>query len=124
MPSQWVGAGPRPARGQPLAAHLIRHGFAVPPSPLEGEGKGDRKGRPYGENRAGSIGSTNSGAKAGPHQKQILRTKGPCGPGKNRTQALLILRAGNDALTTNSASPVKGVRGKRPMDLGGAQAEP
>ena len=41
---------------------LIRHGFAVPPSPLEGEGKGDRKGRPYGENRAGSIGSANSGA--------------------------------------------------------------
>ena len=45
--------------------------------------------------RSGSVGSANSGAKAGPHQKQILRTQGPCGPGKNRTQALLILRAGN-----------------------------
>ena len=46
------------------------------PSP-KGEGKGDRKGRPYGENRAGSVGSANSGAEAGPHQKQILRTQGP-----------------------------------------------
>ena len=36
---------------------------------------------------------------------------GPSGPGKSRT-ATQILRAGNDTMTTNSASPVKGVRGK------------
>ena len=36
-------------------------------------------------------------------------------PGRNRTQALLILRAGSPATSNSSASPVKGVRGKATM---------
>ena len=45
--------------------------------------------------RTGSVGSVNSGAETRPRQKQILPTQGPGGPGKNRAQALQILRAGN-----------------------------
>ena len=37
--------------------------------------------RPYGRKRTGSVGSANSGAEAGPHQKYILRTQGPSGSG-------------------------------------------
>ena len=62
----------------------------------------------------GRVDSANSGADVEPHQKQILQTQGPSGPGKNRTQALLVLRAGNDALTTNSASPVMGAGADSP----------
>ena len=51
--------------------------------------------RPYDEKRTGSVGSVNSGAETRPRQKQILPTQGPGGPGKNRAQALQILRAGN-----------------------------
>ena len=51
--------------------------------------------RPYGRKRTGSVSSAKSGAETRPHQKQILRTQGPSGSGRNRTQALLILRAGN-----------------------------
>ena len=57
---------------------LIRHGFAVPPSPWKGEGfAGDRKGRPYGITRAGSVGSSKPGAEVEPHQLQFLSRQGP-----------------------------------------------
>ena len=41
----------------------------------------------------------------------IFANPGPSGPGEI-AEATQILRAGNDTMTTNSASPVKGVRGK------------
>ena len=68
--------------------------------------------RPYGGKRTGSVGSAKSGAEAGPHQKHILRTQGPSGSGRNRTQALLILRAGNFLPIIKGVTPVMGVRGR------------
>ena len=46
--------------------------------PLEG-GRlaGDRKGRPYGGNQTGSVGSAEPGAAAEPHQRQFSKTQGP-----------------------------------------------
>ena len=72
------GEIPRVQRTQSEPCPLIRHGFAVPPSPWKGEGfAGDRKGRPYGITRAGSVGSSKPGAEVEPHQLQFLSRQGP-----------------------------------------------
>ena len=70
----------------------------------------------------GSVGSANLGAEAELHQPQFLQTQGPVAREEFRpiTQ---ILRAGNDALTTNSVSPVKG-SGERRMWARSAHIEP
>ena len=76
---------------------LIRHGFAVPPSPT-GEGLGAATGgRPYGENRAGSVGSANSGADVGPQQLPFF-SRPVCAP-----EMFCPLQG---------VTPVTGVRGK------------
>ena len=46
---------------------------------------------------------------------EIFTNPGPSGPGRNRTQALLILRAGNEAPTKQEGVPRNGVRGKATM---------
>ena len=73
---------------------------------------GGRKGRPYSGKRNRSVGSANSGAKLEPHQKQILQTQAPSGAGRTRTQALLVLRAGNflPGLRDNPRNRGPGVR--------------
>ena len=50
------------------------------PSPLEG-GRlaGDRKGRPYGGKRTGSVGSAEPGAEVEPHRPQFSTYPGPSG---------------------------------------------
>ena len=63
----------------------------------------------------GSVGSSKPGAQREPHQPKFLQTQGPSGPGRNRTQALLILRAGNEAPTKQEGVPRNGVRGKATM---------
>ena len=119
--------------GIPTNENFLLNGIPHPASPgapfhkgawWEGTKRSPRATFPKWKARAGSIGSANSGAVVKPHQPQFLRTQGPCGPGKNRTQALLILRAGTSALTNQERVPRNGVRGKRPMGLGGALAEP
>ena len=50
--------------------------------------------RPYGGNRTGSVSSANLGAEMGPQLLKFLHTQAPSGAGWDRTQALLILRAG------------------------------
>ena len=69
------------------AVSLIRHGFAVPPSPLEGEGY------LYRERWLGKL-----RRRSGTAPKADFANTGPLWARKNRTQALLILRAGNDLL--------------------------
>ena len=90
------------------------------PSPFQGEGLRAAKGRPYGGKRPGSVGSVKPGAPTGPHQPKFLQTQGLVARREFRP-AIQILRAGNDDELLRSASPVKGVRGKRPMDLGGTK---
>ena len=127
--------GLRPIHLQPLPYGFYRNGSIS----LVGEALGPPAGtclpkrragegtRPYGgsKRRAESSRPTgfNSGKLAQQTQAQFLNrtsgkfspTQGPSGPGLKRRQALLVLRAGNDALTINSASPVTGVRGKATM---------
>ena len=43
----------------------------------QGKAKGGRKGRPYGENWTGSVGSETAGAEAKPHQSQFSSRSGP-----------------------------------------------
>ena len=59
----------------------------------------------------GSVGPAKAGAEVEPHRTQILQTQGPSGPGRNRTQALLVLRAGRTAQRPRD-NPRNGVRGK------------
>ena len=64
------------------------------PSP-KGEGlRAATWGRPYGENRTGSVGLAKSGAAVEPQQRQFLQTQGPVARKKSQ-KATQILRAGN-----------------------------
>ena len=63
----------------------------------------------------GTVSWANPGAVRKSQQNQILHIQGPSGPGRNRTQALLILRAGNEAPTKQEGVPRNGVRGKATM---------
>ena len=83
---------------------LIRHGFAVPPSPPRGRFRRRRI-------RTGSVGSAKPGAVVKPHQRQFLQTQGPVAREESR-KATPFLRAGNDAQSLRSASSVTGDRGK------------
>ena len=60
MPDQGVGAGLGPARGRPLAAHLIRplRGHL----PLKGKAFGRPQGSPLRRKRTGTVGSAEPGA--------------------------------------------------------------
>ena len=111
-----LAAGDR--KGRPYGVLRIRGtvrpgGRALQGEPPERAGEGTR---PYGVIRTGSVGSAKPGAVLEPHQQQILFPQGPSGPGRKRTQALLILRAGSAARRNRSASPANGVRGKATMD--------
>ena len=125
----FVGAGHWPARGRPRCAGVppLRTSSAslrsapipIPsglrPSPLEkgsrplkGKAEGDRKGRPYGGMRTGSVCSVKPGAEQKPHRLKFWGSQGPVA----RTQiATQILRAGNTAKSNKYASPVMGVLG-------------
>ena len=59
------------------------------------------------------LGKPRRGPKTAP--AAIFANPGPSGPGRNRTQALLILRAGNEAPTKQEGVPRNGVRGKATM---------
>ena len=91
-----VGAGPRPARGRTLCAPTVETG----PGTLV------RKRQAQKHNR------TNS---------NFLPAQAPSGAGRDRTQALLILRAGT-VLPASRGNPRKMGSGESgPMDLGGAK---
>ena len=89
--------GPHPLR---FARHL----------PLKGKAEGDRKGRPYGGMRTGSVCSVKPGAEQKPHRLKFWGSQGPVA--REETQiATQILRAGNIAGPNKYASPVMGVLG-------------
>ena len=95
-PISLVGAGPRPARGRTLCAPTVETG----PGTLV------RKRQAQKHNR------TNS---------NFLPAQAPSGAGRDRTQALLILRAGT-VLPASRGNPRKMGSGESgPMDLGGAK---
>ena len=126
-PMNAVGAGPRPARGRGTpqggfscpcgAIHLqpLPYGFKK----LFWDWVGEALGPPAGI-CTGRVGSVKPGAPTGPHQPKFLQIQGLVARREFRP-AIQILRAGNDDELLRSASPVKGVRGKRPMDLGGTK---
>ena len=92
----FAGAGPRPARGRTLCAPTVETG----PGTLV------RKRQAQKHNR------TNS---------NFLPAQAPSGAGRDRTQALLILRAGT-VLPASRGNPRKMGSGESgPMDLGGAK---
>ena len=125
-----VGAGHWPARRRPLAAHLIR--------PLRGHlpPKGKAFGRliaaptvhrkPVGAHsmRPPEFAPVPLVRKRQARERNRTSpnfppTQAPSGAGRDRTQALLILRAGN-VLPTSRDNPVTGSGESGPMDLGGA----
>ena len=63
----------------------------------------------------GSVGPAEAGAEVEPHRTQILQIQGPSGPGRNRTQALLVLRAGNSAELLRRVPRKMGSRGRANM---------
>ena len=78
--------------------------------PLKGKAEGDRKGRPYGGMRTGSVCSVKPGAEQKPHRLKFWGSQGPVA--REETQiATQILRAGNIAGPNKYASPVMGVLG-------------
>ena len=91
----FVGAGPRPARGRTLCAPTVEIG----PGTLV------RKRQAQKHNR------TNS---------NFLPAQAPSGAGRDRTQALLILRAGTVLPASRGNSRKMGSGESGPMDLGGA----
>ena len=80
-PVNAVGAGHWPARRgasaipEPPSSASLRSA----PSP-RGRLAGDRKGRPYGGKRTGSVGSAEPGAEVEPHRPQFSTYPGPSGP--------------------------------------------
>ena len=96
--------GPHPPR---FARHL----------PLKGKAEGDRKGRPYGGMRTGSVCSVKPGAEQKPHRLKFWGSQGPVA--REETQiATQILRAGNFTQPCRYASPVMGDRGPTPLVKG------
>ena len=79
------------------------------------------RGAPWGsrQNCTGSVGSAKAGAAVETLHLQFLQTQGPVARENTRT-ATQILRAGN-ILPDSRDNPRNGVRGKRPMDLGGTK---
>ena len=85
--------------------------------PLKGKAEGDRKGRPYGGMRTGSVCSVKPGAEQKPHRLKFWGSQGPVA--REETQiATQILRAGNFTQPCRYASPVMGDRGPTPLDKG------
>ncbi len=75
-PGRWRAATWGRPYNAPETCPLIRRDLRschLPPKRLTG----DRKGRPYGGNRTGSVGSAKPGAPTEPHQRQFLQTQGP-----------------------------------------------
>ena len=113
------------------------------PSPLEGEGLRAADSRPYKGNRNLIPHPSRATARVAPTaypapvplvRKRQARernrtspnfppTQAPSGAGRDRTQALLILRAGN-ILPTSRGNPRNGVRGKRSYGPRRSIAEP
>ena len=101
-------AGPRAAQVcRPYGPHPPRFARHLP---LKGKAEGDRKGRPYGGMRTGSVCSVKPGAEQKPHRLKFWGSQGPVA--REETQiATQILRAGNFAGPNKYASPVMGVLG-------------
>ena len=97
-----------------LAVTLIRHGFAVPPSPFQGEGLlGGHMRPPLRRKCTRSVGSAEPGAVVEPQQLQFLQPQPPVGRREFRP-ATQILRAGN-SIPSQRDNPRNGVRGKATM---------
>ena len=72
--------------------------------------------RPYGWKRTGRVGSETQAQERDRTSSNFPKTQAPSGAGRNRTQALLILRAGNP-LPSERGDPVNGgSRGTANMD--------
>ena len=85
--------------------------------PLKGKAEGDRKGRPYGGMRTGSVCSVKPGAEQKPHRLKFWGSQGPVA--REETQiATRILSAGNFTQPCRYASPVMGDRGPTPLVKG------
>ena len=86
------------------------------PSPLEGEGLRAADSRPYGGKRAGSLARQSQAQEWNRTSPNFPPTQAPSGAGWNRTQALLILRAGRILLASRGNPRKWGTGGKANMD--------
>ena len=111
--ARWLSAGlPRLTEKQSKTCPtLIRHGFAVPPSPLEGEGY-----------LPGALARQTQAQKEDRTKSRFCEPRAQW-PGRNRTQALLILRAGNP-MPTQRDNPRKRGPGKGEYERVSAHFEP
>ena len=107
-----VGAGHwPPGNGRLIAAPMV-------PKKLFGDWVGEALGPPAGI-CTGSVGSVKPGAPTGPHQPKFLQTQGPVARLEFRHS--LRFCAPEILCQAKGITPVNGVRGKRPMDLGGTK---
>ena len=91
---------------------LIRHGFAVPPSPLEGEGLRAATSRPYDGKRTGSVGSANSGAVVEPHHSKFsVQQAAEGGPQRKAQRSGFALERRSDGVS--ELCPARAKRGIR-----------
>ncbi len=80
-------------------------------------------GRPYGEKRAGSVGSANSGADVGPQQLPFFSRSGPQWGRTGPHPSTQFLRAGN-VLPTARGNPRNGGPGERRIWTRSVHPEP
>ena len=64
--------------------------------------------RPYGWKRTGRVGSETQAQERDRTSSNFPKTQAPSGAGRNRAQALLILRAGNVLLTSRGNPRIRG----------------
>ncbi len=99
---------------------LIRHGFAVPPSPLEGEGlRAVRCAAPTAGDGPGALVRKRQAQKWNRTSPNFSSAQAASGAGRDRTQALLILRAGR-ILPAPRGNPRNGGPGKGDYEHGSA----
>ena len=113
-----IGAGPQAAFGR--APHPPPSGA---PSP-KGEGfRATTRVAPTVGNEPGALARKRQARERNRTSPNFPPTQAPSGAGRDRTQALLILRAGN-VLPTSRDNPRNGVRGKRSYGPRRSEAEP
>ena len=137
--SRRAGEGTRPyeirgtlrpfRRGRTLAGPQVAFGRAPHPPPSgapspKGEGfRATTRVAPTVGNEPGALARKRQARERNRTSPNFPPTQAPSGAGRDRTQALLILRAGN-VLPTSRDNPRNGVRGKRSYGPRRSEAEP
>ena len=114
------GEGLRAAKGRPYGPHPPRFARHLP---LKGKACGRPKAAPTAENGPGTLVRRRQAQKRNRASSNFPPAQAPSGAGRNRAQALLILRAGN-VLLTSRGNPRNRGPGKGEYERVSAHPEP